>query len=74
MILVKKMYIAKIKDIEDKIPDIAGVATNTTLNVKINQVKNKMSNVTKILILLLLLLRIKYLTIVNILLLHNLKS
>ena len=30
---------AKIKDIEDKMPDIANVATNTTLNAKINEFK-----------------------------------
>ena len=35
------MYNDKIKDIEDKIPDIANLATNTTLNTKINEVKNE---------------------------------
>ena len=28
------------KDIEDKIPDITNLTTNTTLNVKINEAKN----------------------------------
>ena len=40
MMLLKKVYNAKIKNIEDKIPDITNLATNTTLNVKINEVKN----------------------------------
>ena len=35
----KDVFNAKIKNIEDKIPDITNVATNTTLNVKINEVK-----------------------------------
>ena len=34
MMLLKKMYI--IKDIVDKIPDITSLATNATLNAKIN--------------------------------------
>ena len=33
-------YNAKIQNIEDKIPDINNVDTNTTPNVKINEVKN----------------------------------
>ena len=33
MMLLKKMYIM-LKNIEDKIPDIINLATNTTLNVK----------------------------------------
>ena len=32
------VYKAKIKNIEDKIPDITNLATNSTLNSKINQV------------------------------------
>ena len=40
MMLLKKMYNAKIKNIEDKIPDITNLATNATLNVKINEGKN----------------------------------
>ena len=39
--VVKKIvYNAKIRNIEDKIPDITNLATNTTLNAKINEVKN----------------------------------
>ena len=37
---------AKIKNIEDKIPDITNLATTTTLNAKINEVKNKILNIT----------------------------
>ena len=33
--------ILKIKIIENKIPDITNLATNTTLNAKINEVKTK---------------------------------
>ena len=33
--------ILKIKNIENKIPDITNLATNTTLNAKINEVKTK---------------------------------
>ena len=33
-IVEKDVYDAKIKDIEDKIPDIANLASNTTLNAK----------------------------------------
>ena len=32
MLLKKVVYNAKIKNIQDKIPDITNVATNTTLN------------------------------------------
>ena len=31
----------KIKNIEDKIPDITNLSTNASLNAKINEVKNK---------------------------------
>ena len=33
------------KNIEDKIPDMNNLATNTTLNPKINEVKNKKPNI-----------------------------
>ena len=36
----KDVYDAKIKDIEDQRPDTTNLATNTTLNSKINEVKN----------------------------------
>ena len=35
-VVKKDVYNAKIKDIEDKIPDITNLATNTSLNAKIN--------------------------------------
>ena len=42
-VIKKDLYNAKIKNIEDKIPDITNLATNTTLNAKINEVKNLIS-------------------------------
>ena len=33
------------KNIEDKIPDITNLATNVTLNVKINKVKKEMYSI-----------------------------
>ena len=44
----KDVYIAKIKNIENKIPDITNLANNTTLKAKINEVKNKIPNIPKI--------------------------
>ena len=40
-VVKKDVYNAKIKNIEDKIPDITNLATNTTLNAKINEVKGE---------------------------------
>ena len=37
----KDVYNAKIKSIEDKIPNITNLATNTILNSKINEVTNE---------------------------------
>ena len=48
MALLKNMSDAKIKNIEDKIPDITNIATNTTLNAKINEVKNQVPNITNL--------------------------
>ena len=40
--VVKKTgYNTKIKNIEDKIPDITNLATKTVLNIKINEVKTE---------------------------------
>ena len=39
-VIKKDVYNAKIKDIEDKIPDIIILATTGALNAKINKVKN----------------------------------
>ena len=44
----KDLYNAKIKNIEDKIPDITNLATKTTLNAKINEVKAEISHVTNV--------------------------
>ena len=44
----KDVYNAKIKNIEDKIPDITNLATNTTLNAKINEVKGEIPSITNL--------------------------
>ena len=44
----KDVYNAKIKDIEDELPDITNVATNTTLNAKKNDVKNEIPSTTNL--------------------------
>ena len=44
-IVKRDVYNAKIKNIEDKIPDITNLATNTTLNAKMNEVKNEIPNI-----------------------------
>ena len=46
MLLKKDVYNAKIKDIEDKIPNITNVVTNTTLSAKTNEVKNEIPSIT----------------------------
>ena len=45
-VVKKDVYKAKIKNIEDKIIDITNLATTTALNVKINEVKNKIFQIT----------------------------
>ena len=45
-VVKKDVYNAKIKNIEDKIPDITNLATTTALNIKINKLKNKIPNST----------------------------
>ena len=47
-VVKKDVYNAKIKDIEDKIPDITNLATNTTLNARINEVRIKLPNITNL--------------------------
>ena len=42
------VYNAKIKNIENKIPDITNVTTNTTLNAKINEVKNEIPSIANL--------------------------
>ena len=66
MMLLKKIYNAKIKNIEDKIPDITNLASKATLDAKMNEVKVKyLVLLTWLLELLLILLKIKYLVLVN---------
>ena len=90
-VVKKDVNNAKIKNLEDKIPDITNLATNTTLNAKTNKVKNEIANITnlattvalnakinefkgkipsitnlaKVLLLLLMMLKIKYLMLIN---------
>ena len=42
------IYNAKIKNIEDKIPDITNLAATVALNAKINEVKNEISSITNL--------------------------
>ena len=44
----KVVYNAKIKDIDNKIPNISNLATNTTLNAKINEVQNEIPSITNL--------------------------
>ena len=44
-VVKKDGYNAKIKNIEDKIPDITNLATKTTLNAKINKVKGDIPSI-----------------------------
>ena len=44
----KGVYNAKIKYIENKIPDITNAAINGTLNTEINGVKNEVSSITNL--------------------------
>ena len=61
-VLKKDVCNAKVKNIEDKIPEISNLPTNTSLNAKINEDKIEILSITNLATtLLLLLLRIKYL-------------
>ena len=42
------VYNAKTKNIEDKIPDITNLATNTTLYTKMNEVKGEIPSITNL--------------------------
>ena len=42
----KDLYNAKIKDIEDKIPDITNLGTTAAFKTKINEVKGKIPSIT----------------------------
>ena len=48
MMLLKDVYNTRIKDIEDKILDTTDLATNTTLNIKINGVINEVPSITNL--------------------------
>ena len=48
MLLKKDVYNAKIKNIEDKIPDITNLATKASLNAKINEVKSEIPSITNL--------------------------
>ena len=45
-VIKKDVHNAKIKNIEDKIPDITNLATKTTLNAKTNEVKGEIPSIT----------------------------
>ena len=47
-VVEKDVNNAKIENIEDKIPDITNLTTNTTLNAKINEFKGKILNITNL--------------------------
>ena len=47
-VVKKDVCNAKIKNIEDKIPNITNWATETTLNTKINEVKGKIPSITNL--------------------------
>ena len=42
----KDLYNPKIKNIEDKVPDVTSLATNTTLIAKLNEVKGEIPGIT----------------------------
>ena len=44
----KTEYNAKIKNIEDKIPDISNLAAKNILNTKINEVKNEITSISNL--------------------------
>ena len=48
VVVKKDVYNAKTKNIEHKIHDIANVATNVSLNAKINEVKGGTTNITNL--------------------------
>ena len=47
-VVKKDVYSAKIKNIEDKIPDITKLVTNTTLNAKINEIKGEIPSIANL--------------------------
>ena len=47
-VVKKDVYDPKFKNIEDKIPDITNLVTNTSLDAKIDEVKGKIPNITNL--------------------------
>ena len=47
-VVKKDIYNAKVKNIEDKIPDITNLVNNTTYNPKINKVKGEVLSITNL--------------------------
>ena len=47
-VVKKNVYNAKIKNIEDKIPDISNLAINASLNAKINEIKGEIPSITNL--------------------------
>ena len=47
-VVKKTEYNAKIKSIEDQIPNITKLATKTTLNAKVNEVKGEISSINNL--------------------------
>ena len=47
-VVKKDVYNAKMKNIEDKIPDITNLATKTTLNAQINEVTGEIPCITNL--------------------------
>ena len=47
-VIKKDLYNVKIKNIEDKISDISDLATNASLNAKINEVKGEVHSITNL--------------------------
>ena len=66
MIWLKKyVYNSKIKNIEHNLLDTTNLTTNTTFDARINKIKTKyIALITKLELLLLLLLKMKYLMLV----------
>ena len=47
-VVKKDLYNAKIKNIEDQIPDITNLDTNASLNAKITEVKDEIASITNL--------------------------
>ena len=56
-VVKKDVYNAKIRNIEDNVPDINSLAANTTLNAKINEVIKEISTLQTWILLLLVILK-----------------